>query len=1546
MHEEQDGKHNFNISERLESLRREREALQWEGTFRDYFELVTQNPRLAELSHARINDMIHAAGVAKLNEGTRDEVTRYNFFAAELFGIEEPLARIVEYFKSAAQRLEVRKRILLLMGPVGGGKSTIVTMLKRGLEEYTRTDTGAVYAIKDCPMHEEPLHLIPQQLRAEIEKHYGIYIEGDLCPQCRYALEHTYQGRHEDVRVQRMTFSEKERVGIGTFSPSDPKCVTGDTILLTNCGMLRFDELQQELRARADEFVPFGVGVSGLGGAEWTSHFYNGGVRPTRRLRTRLGYEIEGSLVHPVLVMKGGRAEWVKLADVRTGDHVALQRGQNLFGETTRLLPFIYDGPSSRGQNKSLTLPRELTPDLARLLGYIVAEGSLTDTALWLTNGDPRVVTDILDTCERLFNVRPKIYTKQGTHALSLSISSVKLVRWLEQVCGITRGAAQKRLPRVVAGAPRHLCLAFLEGLFWGDGTISARKGLGSNRFKIATASRELARQVQVALLNLGIVSACYKETIKERFTAYSVVVTGDAVVDLLACIPSLREKCTDAPERLAAKRGRTNFDTIPQMQPVVRELLREVATVSGKALSGFNRYATEATWGRNLTRVRLQTLIEASAQALPADSLSLATLRERLADNLLWLEVQEIVEGEAQVYDLTVPGTHSFCANGFINHNSQDISELTGSIDLSTIGDVGVESDPRAYRFDGELNIANRGMMEFIEMLKCVRPTTYVTTEHGLLRIEEIAPSPPEHHQDFPFVMHLQTRNGVQRTSHIIYNGKGETVRLRTRKGYTVEGALDHRVLVRSADGALVWRALRDVQVADHICLDRRGYFGVDEAPELTGYLSARAGRAALQLPPRLNGELARLLGYFVAEGWYLKGEGGRDYGIGIANQEAEIIADLQHIATSLGLRLTAGGRCRHHIWSRELAQLFHSFGLTGRRADEKHVPQIIRRAPKELVSAFLRAYFDGDGTVTTYIACTTASETLAEQLQLILLNYGIISKQQRVFNEKYQRYYYTIQIDSENVELFNREIGFSLTRKRTAAVRLAHERRTMHRDALPHLATHWSNLQQQLKFAAQTAQAAGAQHYRARAGVRQMIGDMNYEQLWRFARGSVAPSYASATAIVAAARPSVPVPTALETALDERFFYDEVADISYSYDDLWDFCVPEGHTYIGNGFVNHNCDEKFLYSLLTLSQEQSIKTGRFAMIYADEVILSHTNENEYVAFAGNRKSEALQDRIILVRVPYNLRISQEERIYDKLLHQSEILRNVHIAPNTLKVAAMFAVLTRLEDPKRANVDLVKKMKLYDGEEVEGYKTKDVRELKDDTVREGMDGISPRYIINRLSSALVRDGVTCINPIDALRTIKSGFEQHTGITAEQRERYLNLISAARKEYDEMAKIEVQRAFVYSFEEMARTICNNYLDNVEAYCNKERIKDPITEEEVEPDEQLMRSIEEQIGVSDNAKNTFRQEILIRISSYSRKGKQFEYTSHERLKEAIEKKIFADLKDVVKITTSAKTPDPDQLRRINEVVDRLVKDHGYCPVCANELLTYVGTLLSR
>jgi len=191
---------------------------------------------------------------------------------------------------------------------------------------------------------------------------------------------------------------------------------------------------------------------------------------------------------------------------------------------------------------------------------------------------------------------------------------------------------------------------------------------------------------------------------------------------------------------------------------------------------------------------------------------------------------------------------------------------------------------------------------------------------------------------------------------------------------------------------------------------------------------------------------------------------------------------------------------------------------------------------------------------------------------------------------------------------------------------------------------------------------------------------------------------------------------------------------------------------------------DEKFLYNLLTLSQEQSIKTGRFSMIYADEVILSHTNENEYKTFVANKRAEALQDRIIVIKVPYNLRVSDEIKIYEKLLAQSGI-SGIHIAPNTLKVASMFAVLSRLGESKKAGMTPMKKLRLYDGEEVDDFTQKDVKELREENPREGMEGISPRYVINSLSTALVKDNSQCINPIDALRALRDGLEHHTTIT-------------------------------------------------------------------------------------------------------------------------------------------------------------------------------------
>lgn len=209
----------MDLIKKFEEYRARETQLYWSGSFADYLQMVTKNPHLAQLAHARIYNMIKDASVVE-----KKDHKKYNFFSTEIFGLDKAMERLVEeYFHTAARRLDVRKRILLLMGSVSGGKSTIVSMLKKGLEQYSRTDNGVVYSIKGCPMHEEPLHLIPKELRSQFEEEYGIYIEGELCPSCQMMLANEYDNCIEKVPVEKVVFSEEKRVGIGTFTPSDPK---------------------------------------------------------------------------------------------------------------------------------------------------------------------------------------------------------------------------------------------------------------------------------------------------------------------------------------------------------------------------------------------------------------------------------------------------------------------------------------------------------------------------------------------------------------------------------------------------------------------------------------------------------------------------------------------------------------------------------------------------------------------------------------------------------------------------------------------------------------------------------------------------------------------------------------------------------------------------------------------------------------------------------------------------------------------------------------------------------------------------------------------------------------------------------------------------------------------------------------------------------------------------------------------------------------------------------------------------------------------------
>jgi serine protein kinase len=374
---------------------------------------------------------------------------------------------------------------------------------------------------------------------------------------------------------------------------------------------------------------------------------------------------------------------------------------------------------------------------------------------------------------------------------------------------------------------------------------------------------------------------------------------------------------------------------------------------------------------------------------------------------------------------------------------------------------------------------------------------------------------------------------------------------------------------------------------------------------------------------------------------------------------------------------------------------------------------------------------------------------------------------------------------------------------------------------------------------------------------------------------------------------------------------------------------------------------DVAFLYDLLGASQEHKIKPKKFAQTDIDEVIIGHTNEPEYRKLQNNEFMEALRDRTVKIDIPYITRLSEEIKIYEKDYNPKKI-KGKHIAPHTLEMAAMWAVLTRIEEPKKADLTLLQKLKLYNGKTLPGFTEDNVKELRKETAREGMEGISPRYIQDKISNALVSDaGEGCINPFMVLNELESGLRHHTLINnEEQRKRYKDLLAVVKQEYEDIAKNEVQRA-ISADEEAISRLCSNYVDNIKAYTQKEKVRNKYTGQMEDPDERLMRSIEEKIDIPENRKEDFRREIMNYIGALAVEGKTFNYRTNERLHKALELKLFEDQKDSIKLTSLVSSVvDKDTQEKIDVVKSRLTKDYSYCDVCATDVLNYVASIFAR
>ena len=369
-----------------------------------------------------------------------------------------------------------------------------------------------------------------------------------------------------------------------------------------------------------------------------------------------------------------------------------------------------------------------------------------------------------------------------------------------------------------------------------------------------------------------------------------------------------------------------------------------------------------------------------------------------------------------------------------------------------------------------------------------------------------------------------------------------------------------------------------------------------------------------------------------------------------------------------------------------------------------------------------------------------------------------------------------------------------------------------------------------------------------------------------------------------------------------------------------------------------------EYLHAMITATQEKVIPApGRHGMVYVDTVIVAHSNEAEWQKFKSDHTNEAILDRIVVVKVPYNLRLTEEVKIYQKIIRHSDF--HAHVAPHTLEVASMFALLSRLEPTPKC--DLMTKLKLYNGEEViEKGRTKkiDVRELRDDAKREGMSGISTRFIMKALDNALSDNlAGNCINPIN-VREALINMTKETDLPDDTRKQYLEFLQdVLHKEYLDLLEKEITKAFVYSYQEQAESLFQNYLDHAEAYVNKTRVKDRNTKEELQPDEGFLKSIEEQIAIIGSAAEGFRQEVIAYLWAASRRGIRVSYQSYEPLREAIEKRLMTSVRDISRIITKARTRDEEQTDKYNVMVQNLI-DNGYCPNCVDVVLKYAANNL--
>lgn len=374
---------------------------------------------------------------------------------------------------------------------------------------------------------------------------------------------------------------------------------------------------------------------------------------------------------------------------------------------------------------------------------------------------------------------------------------------------------------------------------------------------------------------------------------------------------------------------------------------------------------------------------------------------------------------------------------------------------------------------------------------------------------------------------------------------------------------------------------------------------------------------------------------------------------------------------------------------------------------------------------------------------------------------------------------------------------------------------------------------------------------------------------------------------------------------------------------------------------------EKEFLYDLLGVCQERQFKPKKFPQIDVDMVIVGHTNNPEYQKLQQDVTMEAIRDRTVKVDVPYLLRLDDEVKVLEQDYGKDKV-KHLHIAPHTLEIAALWAVLTRTLEGKDT-VKPVDKVKLYNGKALPGWTEDRVRELMDKYPDEGMTrGVSARYVQNKISNALV-DNPGYVNFFMVMSEIKQGLKNFALVNDEQdRQWYMNCIDFAFQELDEILKNEVQEALNSDGQALQR-LYTNYIDHISAHINKEKIFNKFTQKEEMPDERLMRSIEEKAGIGNNYADDFRRQVVTYIGSAKIKGREVKWDSDIKLATALKKKLFEETKDTIKLTALSKNAtvaDKDIMEKIDAIKTRMIRQFGYNEQSATDVLDYVSSIFTR